>query len=276
MGRKNKKLFVIGVIAIFVSVNSCFALEGLLIDSSHEYRTMDYPGLRVGEKMKYKVAWKYKGIKVINVGYGELHVKELLSVNGRDVYHVVFKAWTSTFFDIFFKIRDVYESYIDRAGCFSWGLEMDIREGKSHYTRETRFNQGEHYGLHKSSYKKNTRRAPILPYMQDFVSAMYYARAFDMEKEKEISFNMDNDGKAYKTTLKFVKREIIKTKMGRIDAVKLDLSWYKLGRKKRKSKESHFLWISADGDRLPLKIESIGEIGKFITSLIRVYDRGKR
>lgn len=276
MGRKNKKLLIIAIVLMFLASGSGLAVDDFLIDENHAYRAANYSGFRVGERMKYKVYWKFKGIKVIDVGYGELHVKEIINVKGRDIYHMVFKARTSVFFDIFFKIRDVYESYIDRAGCFSWGFEMDINEGKKHYTRKTRFNQKEKYGLHQNSYRNKTKKADILPDMQDFVSAMYYSRIFDLEKEKEVSFNLDNDGKAYKATMKFVKREKMRTKIGRIEALKIDISWYKIGRKNKKRKESHFLWFSADEDRLPLKIESVGEIGKFVTKLVKVYDRGKR
>ncbi len=272
MGRKNKKLFI-AVIVLFMIVTSglCFAPEEFLINGRHMYRKVNYPGFRVGERLKYNVTWN----KVVSVGYGELHVKEIINVKKRDIYHVIFKVRTSMFFDIFFKIRDVFEGYIDKAGCFSWGFKMDINEGEKHYTRETLFDQKNNYGLHNSSYRKGVRKASILPYMQDFVSAMYYARRFNMEQQKHVVFNMDNDGKAYETTIKFVKRERISTKIGRVDAVKLDISWYKRGGNKR-VKESHFFWLSADEDRLPLKIESVGGIGKFITSLVKVYDRGKR
>jgi len=255
------------IVIIIASCSLCFGIEGLLIDEGYDYRVVKHENFRIGEKLDYRVSWVVSGIKLLEVGYGELDLKETLLMKNREVYHVIFKVKTAPFFDVLFKIRDVMDCYIDRAGVFSWGFSMDIREGKTHYTRETRFDQRNHSGIHKSSLRNLEKKTKILPFMQDFISAVYYIRVFDMQKEKNITFNIDNDGYAYEAAVTFIGQEKIKTSIGKIMADKLILSWYKVGRKKQKEKESHLLWISADKNRIPLKVESFGDIGKFVTSL---------
>ena len=183
MGRKAGTVFIVAAILAALT-GHCFAIDDLMIIGDHEYREIDSRGFRVGEHLTLKVSWRM-GIKFFDVGYGELHVKEVMNVKGREVYHLVFNIRSAPFFDLFFKIRDVLESYMDRRGLFSWGFEMDINEGKKHYTRHTLFDQANGMGYHGSSFRRKVKEQPTLPNMQDFLSAIYYLRIFDKVNANE-------------------------------------------------------------------------------------------
>ena len=49
----------------------------------------------------------------INVGFADLEITEIVQINNRSAFHIVGKGRTAPFFDWFFKVRDVYETFID-------------------------------------------------------------------------------------------------------------------------------------------------------------------
>ena len=64
---------------------------------------------RGGEWFKFKMS--YSGF--LKAGSATLTVKEE-KLNGKDVYHVVGKGWTTGMIKWFFKVKDRYESYFDK------------------------------------------------------------------------------------------------------------------------------------------------------------------
>jgi len=236
-----------------------------MIDENYPYRKVVHGSFPVGEKYGYNIAWLF-----VDVGYATMEVKEILRVKKRDIYHIVFTAGTYPFFDAFFRIRDVAESYMDKSGVFPWRFTEQISEGKRSVSKETIYDQKKNMATFKEYTRNRTRTAAVLPYTQDFLSVVYYCRTFDIEKEKELYFNINNDGTAYEAMIKFIAREPLKVKAGRFNAIKVEVMWYKKGRKDR-CKESHLLWLSADYKKIPLQVESEGEVGKFITSLVKIY-----
>ena len=66
------------------------------------------PKLRVGEKLTYKAEWMG-----VNVGYATLLVQEITELNGREVYHIVAKAETTSFAAKLFPVEDEIATYLD-------------------------------------------------------------------------------------------------------------------------------------------------------------------
>ena len=61
-------------------------------------------------------------------------IPKIKRISGRDAYNVVFRVNTVPAFDMFFKLRDRYETYLDVEGLFPWRFEQHIREGN--YSRD--------------------------------------------------------------------------------------------------------------------------------------------
>ena len=49
----------------------------------------------------------------IDVGYADLEIVEMRKIGTKNTFHIIGKGKTSIFFDWFFKVRDVYQTYID-------------------------------------------------------------------------------------------------------------------------------------------------------------------
>ena len=70
-----------------------------------------------GEEIRYTIQYG-----VITSGVGTLDIKTD-TLNGKEVWHARFAAWTTGLADIIFKVLDIYEVYIDpvtESGPGSW------------------------------------------------------------------------------------------------------------------------------------------------------------
>ena len=94
--------------------------------------------------------------------------------------------------------------------------------------------------------------------MQDVISAFYYLRnhpKVDTIKEGEsITINMFFDDEVLNFKLKFLRREIIKTKFGKIAT--MVFRPYVLKGRVFKESESLTMWVSDDENRIPLKVKA--------------------
>ena len=77
-----------------------------------------------GEWFKFKMS--YSGF--LKAGNATLSVKET-TLNGKDVFHVVGKGWTTGAIKWFFKVKDRYESYFDKSTGMPYKFIRKIDEG---------------------------------------------------------------------------------------------------------------------------------------------------
>ena len=78
----------------------------------------------IGEALEYNVT--FKGI---NVGSATLTVEKSIDTSNKEIYQITGKGKTAPFFDIFFKVRDVYKTYLDAQEVRPIRFIRDIYEG---------------------------------------------------------------------------------------------------------------------------------------------------
>ena len=81
---------------------------------------------RPGESLRFSVQYGF-----IHAGSAYLEVPEVKEWNGHEVYALVARAESNSFFSRFYKVRNRIESYWDRDGLYSWRYAENRREGKS-------------------------------------------------------------------------------------------------------------------------------------------------
>ena len=90
------------------------------------------------------------------------------------------------------------------------------------------------------------------------VSVFYYLRNFfridDLDKNNEIAIDMFFDSENYRLKIKYLSTEIINTNFGKILCHKIK-PYVQSGRVFKKD-ESLTMWISADNNRIPMKIKA--------------------
>ena len=206
---------------------------------------------KVGENLKFRV--HYSGL---NAGYASIDVKEA-TLNGKSHFHIVGKGTSTGAVRAFFKVDDLYESYIDKTDLKPTKFVRNIVEGS--YKRHQIY-----YFDHANRKAKveNKRDGKVttetIPYdAQDLLSAFYSLRNANHTTLKTGDYLNENiflGDETLKFRLKVLGRETLKTKFGKIAAIKIR-PYVQSGRVFKES-ESVTMWISDDDNLVPLKIKA--------------------
>lgn len=217
----------------------------------------------VGEWFKFRIHYG-----LVNAGYATLEVKEATK-SGKKVFHAVGNGYTTGMTKFFFKVNDDYQSYFDKKTGQPYQFIRKINEGGYTKNQEGFFNQSANNVLVKD-YKKNTEKTISVPEnVQDIVSSFYFLRnhpTIDKLKPGEsISIDMFFDDETTKFKLKFMGREVLKTKFGKVNAM-IFRPYVQAGRV-FKEEESLTVWISDDENRIPLRIKASLAVGSLKADL---------
>jgi len=204
----------------------------------------------------------------LKAGNATLTVRDY-KYKSKDVYHVIGKGWTTGALKWFFKVKDRYESFIDKTSGLPHKFIRDINEGGHTKNIEIEF---DHVG--SKAYVNNKKRkkksvVPTEPNIQDMVSTYYFLRNnIDLENLKkgdEISVNMFFDEENYGFKLKYLGTETIKTEFGKVNALKFRP--YVMAGRVFKEEESLTLWVSNDKNKVPLRIKANLAVGSLRADL---------
>ena len=217
----------------------------------------------VGEWFKFRIHYG-----IVNAGYATLEVKDAV-VNNKKVFHVVGKGYTTGVSKLFFKVEDVYESYIDKQTGNPYQFVRKINEGGYTKDQEGFFNQTENTVLVKDYKHKTEKSYKITNNAQDILSSFYYLRNYpNIDKIKPgdfVAIDMFFDDEITKFRLKFVGRENITTKFGVVPTMVFRPSVQK-GRV-FKEEESLTIWITDDDNKLPVRIKASLAVGSLKADL---------
>ena len=234
------------LIAFFIAA---FSAQGLL-GQSHQ-------AFDAGEWFRFRIHYG-----MFNASYATLEVKEDVLFN-EPVYHVVGTGKSTGLLHLFFKVNDNYETYIKKEDGSPMRFIRQIDEGG--YTKDIQIDfdhtSQKAYVFNKKHNKRGTY--DIEKNVHDMLSSFYYLRNnLDVENLRPgdvFQMNMFFDSENHDFKLKFLGREVIKTKMGNIAALKFKP--YVLAGRVFKEKESLTIWVSDDRNRIPLKIEADLAVG---------------
>ena len=218
-----------------------------------------------GEWLKFKL--NYSGW--VKAGNATLEVKQSTFKN-RAVCHVIGKGWTTGAIKWFFKVNDRYESYFDKASGRPYKFIRDINEGGHVKNRVIEFDYEKKIALVNDLRHKTKTIIPISSDIQDMVSAYYYLRDhYDTETIKvghTVKLNMFFDNEIFGFKLKFLGRETIGTQFGNINCLKFRP--YVMAGRVFHEEESVTLWVSADKNKIPIKIKADLRVGSLRSDLV--------
>ncbi|ETZ24465.1 DUF3108 domain-containing protein [Pedobacter sp. V48] len=217
------------------------------------------PVFQPGEVLTYKLKYGF-----ITAAEGTLKVLNSdLKFDGKPTYRLSVDGVTSGTFDVFYKIRDHYDSYIDMVNLKPYFFQENIREGGYRRQDKARFNQDER----KVVATKGTFIAPSSQTF-DLVSSYYFARSLDVSKMKSgdfVKLNYFLSDEISQLQIQYLGKEVIKTKLGKISCLKFSPS-IKPGRIFRKDSKL-YLWITDDGNRVPVKAQVEILVGSVIMEI---------
>ncbi len=217
---------------------------------------------KAGEKLNYRLHYG-----VMNAGKVMLEVKpDLIPIKGRSVYHIVGTGYTTGATDWVFKVRDRYETYLDKDALLPWYFVRRVDEGGYKFSQDYSFN---HY-TQKVDIGDNVKM-DFPEGVQDMVSAFYSARNLDLSRAKvgdTYSITCFMDKEIWPLSIRFLGREVLDTDLGELRCLKFR-PIVQQGRV-FKNDEDLTVWISDDKNHLPVRVQAdilVGSVKLDITGV---------
>lgn len=209
-----------------------------------ELPRIHHNAFNTGEKLTYRVRYGF-----FDAGEATIEVRPTnKTFNGRKVHHIVGVGKTISAFNWFYKVHDVYESYVDTRGVFPWQFERDVSEGGYEFQQLYRFHQD------KKAVETHKDQTFATPHgVQDMISALYYARTFDFSNAytgQIFTVKSFVDEEVFDLQVQFLGRETIRTKLGKFRCLKF-VPHVQEGRV-FKADESVIIWVSDDANKIPI------------------------
>ena len=225
------------IILIFFISNLCFG--------------QDQSPYKNGEWLSFKLS--YSGW--IKAGKATLKLKE---DKLNELFHVKAIGKTTGPIKWFFKVEDYYQSYFSKRTGLPKKFIRKINEGGHTKNLTIDFDQSTNKAIVNNIKKSSVKEFHTKANVHDMLSVFYFLRnnynLDQIKKAKDLSVDMFFDSENYEFKMKFLGIETINTKFGKIKCIKLR-PFVQSGRV-FKEKESLTLWISADKNKIPIRIKA--------------------
>ena len=227
----------------------------------------DFCGLRntafsANEFLSFNIYYSVIGLYV-NAGTATF-TNRLEKLDNKIVYHVVGAGTSNSSYDWIFKVRDRYESYFDTTYLKPLKFIRNVDEGGYKKLENVTFDRENNI----ATSTKGTYKVPNC--VQDVLSAIYYARNINFNNYKvddKIPFTMFLDNEVYNLYIRYLGKEVIKTRYGKFNAIKFKPLLVKgtifSGGEKMN------VWVSDDGNHIPLRIESPITVGSIKVDMMQ-------
>ena len=213
-----------------------------------------------GEKLTYQIRYGF-----IVGGTTTLELKEE-EYNGKPVYHAVAIGQTVGMADKVYGVKDIYQSWFDKQTNLPVKQIRDISEGRYKNYNEVTYNR-------KNNTVKSKRSGvhSVPEKILDLASTFYYIRRIDFSKVKNgdvVFVNMYFSDEIFPFHLRYVGKEAIRTKFGKINCIKLS-PIVEVGRM-FKSQDDLTIWFTDDSNCLPVLVRmDIRIVGAVLLKLIK-------
>jgi hypothetical protein len=214
-----------------------------------------------GEVLSYRLHYGFidAGVAIIEV------MPKIQDFGGHKVYHIVGNGYSKGTFNWFFKVKDRYETYIDKDALVPWYFIRRCDEGGyiinqdyifNHYTKKVDVGGGQQFDVPSG--------------IQDMLSSFYYARNIDFTDAKEGTiYEIPSfvDKQNWTLKIKYAGKETIDTDVGKFRCLKFR-PIIQTGRIFKKEEDLN-VWITDDKNHIPIRAQAkilVGSIKMDLTS----------
>lgn len=236
------------ILLVIVALSGFVAKESLRIIPNESFSA--------GELLKYKIH------------YGPITAAEavidiapnLHRINDRPTYKATVYGRTTNSFDLFVRIRDTWQSYIDTAAILPQRSFRNIEEGNYRKRETVDFNHFTNMAQVESSKKDKNKKqsAHKIPHgAQDIVSGFYFLRTLDYDSYQvgdKFSIKGFFDEETFDMVVTYQGRETVNTKSGTYKAIKLVPRMPK--NKIFKGEDAITVYLSDDKNKIPVMISA--------------------
>jgi hypothetical protein len=187
-----------------------------------------------------------------------------LNSGGKSLYVITATASTYSNYDSFFRIRDLFQTYIDRTQVKPYMFKRVVDEGGYKFDMKYVIQRNTLQAKFEFNRSGNTRNEiiKITENTQDLVSVLYYVRTLDFEKmplNKSLAIPTLIDDKVQDVVLTYKGKETVKTDaFGSVSCYKIGVSAKNKG---IVNKESNNIWLTADNSKVPVLVKAEIPVG---------------
>ncbi|UKN00672.1 DUF3108 domain-containing protein [Paracrocinitomix mangrovi] len=219
-----------------------------------------HSAFKPGEKLTYRLTYG-----VFDAGEATLQVVETKrTINGRKLWRMIGRGRTISAFEWFYKVDDLYESYMDAQAMVPWVFKRRVDEGGFKINQDYTFFQ------HKNIVETEKGKKHKVPdRVQDMISAFYYARTIDFsnaKKGQEYEVDIFLDEELFPTKIKYLGKEVIRTRKGKYRCHKFE-PVVEQGRV-FSSEDAVEVWITDDGNKIPIMAKAKIQVGSIKMHLV--------
>lgn len=220
--------------------------------------------IQSGEVLTYRIHYGF-----LTAGTATLST-QMTNYGGQPHFYVKGVGRSAGAVRAFFKVDDLYESYINYNTGLPSFYVRNVSEGNYTQHFETKFNHN-NQTLTLTDKEKPDNAPKVLKSVkgiQDMLSAFYYLRSFNQNQLKvgdTINLNVWIDDEMFPFRLRVAGSENVKTKFGMVNTLKIIPSV--ISGRVFKEKEGVTLWVTNDANHIPISIKAQLAVGSLKADL---------
>ncbi|MFZ1984462.1 MAG: DUF3108 domain-containing protein [Desulfatitalea sp.] len=218
-----------------------------------------------GERLTFALRWS-----VIPAGEAVLEVLPMETIQETRAFHFRLTAQSNAFMDLFYKVRDRIDSYVDAEVTRGLHYEKVQHEGKAQRNVRVVFDWRK--GTAQYSDEKRTR-APIAipPGTFDPLSVFFYSRLLPWEENLLIQCPVTDGVKYIQGRGRIVQRQTLCIGDRTYDTFLIEPDMEHISGVFEKRKNAKIkVWVTADAKRIPVKVTSKAPVGTFVGELLTI------
>lgn len=236
-----------------------FALNALFVSAQNNPCQRKNNAFQAGEKLSYVITYNWFLVWT-DVGGVDFEVKKD-KMFGQEVLNLKGTGVTFSFYDWFYQVRDVYQSWVNPDNLLPVYYHRDVNEDgyiidyKYKYDFDNLVAYSERIKTRKP-FKQDT--VDIFPCTYDVISVIYQARNIDFTKYKKnekIPFKILLDNEIHEVYIRYKGKEVKKVRgVGKFDTILFTGSL--VAGDVFKGGEDLKIWVTDDENQIPVWIES--------------------
>lgn len=217
---------------------------------------------RAGERLDYSIHYKWKSI---NADVAKAYVSlDTVTLNGVPAFHSYVFGRTAKFYDIFFKVRETFDSWFTRDGLVPIKFTRDSREGGYYSVNNYEYIWDPESDRHIQAELETSKRPlrtvtlPLAECTYDLPALFYVARNMNFNKIRAnvkypMTFAIDDD--VYEVYFIWLGKEKKYVKgVGTVNTMKFAAKL--IAGEVFDGKSDMLIWVSEDDNRIPVCFEA--------------------
>lgn len=240
-----------GILTVFMAIANIHT-KPIFSNEVSPSRHVEHHAFKQGELLMFRALYYSRLTGNVPAGDVSFEIRpQTVVLDGQECLHVVGQAYTRGVFNLFYKVENVYETFISKEALAPVRFSRNIREGR--YRREDNVVFDHRSG--RATSERDT--ITIDPYIQDVLSIFYYFRTFDMDTLSPGEYFMVDfylRDSVYVSRVMFEGREQVTTSLGTFNTLRFFPEMQKGTTFEQRYPMT--LWLSDDRNRIPIRLES--------------------